>query len=225
MQPTRLAPRARAGPALPARPGSGLVASRPRGRQWPRAAAGGGANAEPQPEAPPAAAPPAADGAPGAGGGPAPPLPKRGFFSIADPKAEVRPPPPAAAGRAGAAAARAANPGAHAALPLRPPSHPPDPSLPTNPRQVYSKAGEAFDPAKKPDRYKPEFIWNTNWQEQLKLQEDLERQRREFLARQKAGEGGDGKPAKGVRRAGGSGIQGGSRGVGGRAGGRRRRRR
>ncbi|KAI8472810.1 MAG: hypothetical protein J3K34DRAFT_200224 [Monoraphidium minutum] len=71
-----------------------------------------------------------------------PPMPKRGFFSIADPNAEV-----------------------------------------------YSKAGDAFDPAKKPDRYKPEFIWNTNWREQLKLQEDLERRRAEYLEAQRDGSG------------------------------------
>ena len=64
-------------------------------------------------------------------------------------------------------------------------------------KQVYSKAGEAFDPAKKPDRYKPEFIWNTNWQEQLKLQEDLERQRREYLEAQRAAKEGRGAAAGG----------------------------
>ncbi|KAF8065922.1 CGL160 [Scenedesmus sp. PABB004] len=53
--------------------------------------------------------------------------------------------------------------------------------------EVYSKAGERFDPAKKGGRWKPEFIWQTNWQEQLKRQEDLERQQRDFRARQAAG--------------------------------------
>lgn len=53
--------------------------------------------------------------------------------------------------------------------------------------QVYSKAGERFDPTKKGGRFKPEFIWQTNWQEQLKRQEDLERQQEAYRQRQKAG--------------------------------------
>lgn len=53
--------------------------------------------------------------------------------------------------------------------------------------EVYSKAGEAFDPQKKGGRWKPEFIWNTNWQEQLKRQEDLERQQAEYRKKQRAG--------------------------------------
>ncbi|GFR48266.1 hypothetical protein Agub_g10131 [Astrephomene gubernaculifera] len=55
-------------------------------------------------------------------------LPKRGYFSIADTKAEV-----------------------------------------------YSRAGEKFDPAKKGGRYKPEFIWNTDWSTALKREEALQR--------------------------------------------------
>lgn len=39
--------------------------------------------------------------------------------------------------------------------------------------EVYSKAKEQFDPTKKPGRYQSDFIWNTNWQEQLKIEEDL----------------------------------------------------
>ena len=53
--------------------------------------------------------------------------------------------------------------------------------------QVYSKAGDKFDPQKKGGRWKPEFIWNTNWQEQLKIQEDLERQQKEYKEQQKKG--------------------------------------
>jgi DNA invertase Pin-like site-specific DNA recombinase len=53
--------------------------------------------------------------------------------------------------------------------------------------QVYSKAGERFDPQKKGGRFKPEFIWQTNWQEQLKRQEDLERQQAEYRKRQQQG--------------------------------------
>lgn len=52
---------------------------------------------------------------------------------------------------------------------------------------MYSKAGEQFDPTKKGGRFKPEFIWQTNWQEQLKRQEDLERQQREYRQRQRQG--------------------------------------
>jgi hypothetical protein len=48
---------------------------------------------------------------------------------------------------------------------------------------VYSKAGEVFDPTKKGGRWKPEFIWQTNWQEALKRQEDLERQQAEYRQR------------------------------------------
>lgn len=54
--------------------------------------------------------------------------------------------------------------------------------------EVYSKAGEKFDPTKKPGRYKPEFIWNTNWQETLKIQEQLEQQRKDYEAKKAAGE-------------------------------------
>jgi ATP synthase protein I len=54
-------------------------------------------------------------------------------------------------------------------------------------QQVYSKAGERFDPQKKGGRFKPEFIWQTNWQEQLKRQEDLERQQAEYRKRQQQG--------------------------------------
>ncbi|KAF6259329.1 hypothetical protein COO60DRAFT_1014852 [Scenedesmus sp. NREL 46B-D3] len=53
--------------------------------------------------------------------------------------------------------------------------------------EVYSKAGERFDPQKKGGRWKPEFIWQTNWQEQLKRQEDLERQQAEYRKRQQQG--------------------------------------
>jgi hypothetical protein len=55
---------------------------------------------------------------------------------------------------------------------------------------VYSKAGEKFDPQKKGGRYKPEFIWNTNWQEQLKIQEDLEKAAKEYKEKQAAGASG-----------------------------------
>lgn len=41
--------------------------------------------------------------------------------------------------------------------------------------EVYSKAGEKFDPTKKPGRYKSSFIWNTNWQEMLEREEQLAR--------------------------------------------------
>lgn len=41
---------------------------------------------------------------------------------------------------------------------------------------VYSKAGDTFDPRKKPGRYEPEFIWNTNWQESLEIEESLQKQ-------------------------------------------------
>jgi hypothetical protein len=61
---------------------------------------------------------------------------------------------------------------------------------------VYSKAGEVFDPTKKGGRWKPEFIWNTNWQEALKRQEDLERQQAEYRAKLAAG-GIDEEAAKG----------------------------
>jgi hypothetical protein len=60
-------------------------------------------------------------------------------------------------------------------------SIPPPPPPP--PPQVYSKAGEVFDPTKKGGRWKPEFIWQTNWQEALKRQEDLERQQAEYRQR------------------------------------------
>eukprot|EP00775_Hariotina_reticulata_P001064 gene1064-1399_t len=53
--------------------------------------------------------------------------------------------------------------------------------------EVYSKAGERFDPTKKGGRFKPEFIWQTNWQEQLKRQEDLERQQQQYRERLKQG--------------------------------------
>eukprot|EP00879_Flechtneria_rotunda_P012121 GHRR01012658.1.p1 GENE.GHRR01012658.1~~GHRR01012658.1.p1 ORF type:complete len:362 (+),score=154.95 GHRR01012658.1:620-1705(+) len=56
--------------------------------------------------------------------------------------------------------------------------------------QVYSKAGERFDPTKRGGRFKPEFIWQTNWQEQLKRQEDLERQQQQYKQRQQAGAAG-----------------------------------
>ena len=61
---------------------------------------------------------------------------------------------------------------------------------------MYSKAGEVFDPTKKGGRWKPEFIWNTNWQEALKRQEDLERQQAEYRAKLAAG-GIDEEAAKG----------------------------
>ncbi|GLC43548.1 hypothetical protein PLESTB_001569200 [Pleodorina starrii] len=66
-------------------------------------------------------------------------LPKRGYFSIADTKAEV-----------------------------------------------YSRAGEKFDPAKKGGRYKPEFIWNTDWQAALEREEALQRKVEEARARPQA---------------------------------------
>jgi hypothetical protein len=68
---------------------------------------------------------------------------------------------------------------------------------------VYSKAGERFDPQKKGGRFKPEFIWQTNWQEQLKRQEDLERQQAEYRRRQQqggiTGGTGPGEVAQGLR--------------------------
>ncbi|KXZ55025.1 hypothetical protein GPECTOR_3g187 [Gonium pectorale] len=72
-----------------------------------------------------------------------PTLPKRGYFSIADTKAEV-----------------------------------------------YSKAGEKFDPAKKGGRYKPEFIWNTDWQAALEREEALQRKVDEARAKPKAASSG-----------------------------------
>lgn len=50
--------------------------------------------------------------------------------------------------------------------------------------EVYSKAGDKFDPKKKPGRYEPEFIWNTNWQESLEIQESLEKQVKEAKEKQ-----------------------------------------
>ncbi|GBF98334.1 hypothetical protein Rsub_11228 [Raphidocelis subcapitata] len=130
----------RAGPAVGARP-HGLAAGLVRPQRPPRRPrATGDEDAAPAAAAPPP--PPPAAAAPNAAQQANLPLPKRGYFSIADPNAEV-----------------------------------------------YSKAGEQFDPEKKPGRWKPEFIWNTNWQEQLKLQEDLERQRREYLQAQREGRG------------------------------------
>ncbi|MEW5297050.1 MAG: hypothetical protein WDW38_007187 [Sanguina aurantia] len=41
--------------------------------------------------------------------------------------------------------------------------------------EVYSKAGQVFDPRAKGDRYKSSFIWNTNWSEALSRQESLQR--------------------------------------------------
>ncbi|GLI60435.1 hypothetical protein VaNZ11_002588 [Volvox africanus] len=51
--------------------------------------------------------------------------------------------------------------------------------------EVYSRAGEKFDPAKKGGRYKPEFIWNTDWQTALEREESLRRKVEEARARPK----------------------------------------
>jgi hypothetical protein len=58
--------------------------------------------------------------------------------------------------------------------------------------EVYSKAGEKFDPTARPGRYKSDFIWNSNWQETLKIQEQLEAQRKEYERKKEAGEISDG---------------------------------
>uniref|UniRef100_A0A7S0RYR5 CGL160/ATPI domain-containing protein n=1 Tax=Chlamydomonas leiostraca TaxID=1034604 RepID=A0A7S0RYR5_9CHLO len=50
-------------------------------------------------------------------------------------------------------------------------------------KEVYSKAGEKFDPTKRGGRYKPEFIWNQDWQKALQMQESLQRGRDEAVAR------------------------------------------
>jgi hypothetical protein len=71
---------------------------------------------------------------------------------------------------------------------VSPPSHTPTLSSCYPLIQVYGKAGEVFDPTQKGGRYKPEFIWNTNWQETLKREEDLRRQRDEYEARKARGE-------------------------------------
>ncbi|EFJ50401.1 hypothetical protein VOLCADRAFT_88973 [Volvox carteri f. nagariensis] len=49
--------------------------------------------------------------------------------------------------------------------------------------EVYSRAGDKFDPAKKGGRYKPEFIWNTDWQTALEREESLRRKVEEARAR------------------------------------------
>eukprot|EP00198_Chlamydomonas_reinhardtii_P000902 XP_001690237.1 ATP synthase I-like protein [Chlamydomonas reinhardtii] len=51
--------------------------------------------------------------------------------------------------------------------------------------EVYSRAGEKFDPAKKGGRYKPEFIWNTDWQTALEREESLRRKQEEAKNRPK----------------------------------------
>ncbi|KAG2425355.1 hypothetical protein HXX76_013769 [Chlamydomonas incerta] len=51
--------------------------------------------------------------------------------------------------------------------------------------EVYSRAGEKFDPAKKGGRYKPEFIWNTDWQTALQREESLRRKQEEARNRPK----------------------------------------
>ncbi len=53
--------------------------------------------------------------------------------------------------------------------------------------EVYSRAGEAFDPTKRGGRFKPEFIWNTDWQKTLEMQESLQRRRDAAV---KGGQGG-----------------------------------
>lgn len=57
-------------------------------------------------------------------------------------------------------------------------------------QEVYFKPGERFDPKKKPGRYKPEFIWNTNWQTALEREQQLDKQREEALAREQPKESG-----------------------------------
>lgn len=132
-------------------------------------------------------------------------FPKTGLFSIADPKAEVcrawlvfvgsrhRDNPYAGSSAITSLSfnhSLATDP-MHASLPMLPAQ----PNGSTNPSgarpdfhaQVYSKAGEVFDPTKKGGRFKPEFIWQTNWQEALKRQEDLERQQAEYRRKQAAG--------------------------------------
>ncbi|GAX83105.1 hypothetical protein CEUSTIGMA_g10531.t1 [Chlamydomonas eustigma] len=47
--------------------------------------------------------------------------------------------------------------------------------------EVYSKSTEPFDPRKKGGRYKNEFIWNTNWQETMRKEEQLEKKRKEYV--------------------------------------------
>lgn len=47
-------------------------------------------------------------------------------------------------------------------------------------QEVYSKAGETFEPRQRPGRYKSDFIWNQNWQETLKRKEDLERKMEQY---------------------------------------------
>jgi ATP synthase protein I len=49
--------------------------------------------------------------------------------------------------------------------------------------EVYSKSGKKFDPARKKGRWEPEFIWNTNWQEALALEEQQKKAQEEAAAR------------------------------------------
>jgi len=41
--------------------------------------------------------------------------------------------------------------------------------------EVYSRAGSSFDPLKRGDRWKSDFIWNEDWQGKLKMEESLQR--------------------------------------------------
>ena len=61
-----------------------------------------------------------------------------------------------------------------------------------NPKEtVYTKGTEPFDPTKRGGRWKSDFIWNTNWQQQLEMEESLKRQaeREEEEAAAKTGGG------------------------------------
>lgn len=51
---------------------------------------------------------------------------------------------------------------------------------------MHHRAGEKFDPTKRGGRYKPEFIWQTNWQEALDREEQLRKKQAEAAARPKA---------------------------------------
>eukprot|EP00955_Chlamydomonas_euryale_P028627 301701-Chlamydomonas_euryale.AAC.1 len=75
--------------------------------------------------------------------------------------------------------------------------------------QIYSKATQRFDPKNKGGRYQSEFIWNTNWQEALKRDEDLDRKRKAYVEAQAAGT----RAATDAPPSGGSGAIGGGGGV------------
>ena len=56
--------------------------------------------------------------------------------------------------------------------------------------EVYSKAGEKFDPTQRGGRYKPEFIWNTDWQAALAREESLQKKADEAKSQPKAAASG-----------------------------------